>query len=218
MNSNSFGCSLYPPAPARSAESSGRSACGFQIDDELELRRLLHGEIGGLSAFQNLVHIGGGAPVQVGKAHAVGHKPPGFHKFCPVVYRREPALYREVCNLCSLRSEDGARQHEGLRQHAPCLRLGMQSQYPWDLVRLGIEASPRTPLRRVPISLNACALPGLVEVPKTATRESLGTISFRSSSCFPLSSGARVDNPVMFPPVAQGWRRTRFQQDRYPAS
>ena len=50
------------------------------------------------------------------------------------------------------------------------------------------------------VSLNTCALPGSVEFPRTATRESLGTISFRSSSCFPLISGASVDNPVMFPP------------------
>ena len=34
----------------------------------------------------------------------------------------------------------------------------------------------------------------------TATRESLGTISFKSSSCFPLISGERVAKPVMFPP------------------
>ena len=34
----------------------------FQIDDELELLRLLHGKIGGLRAFQNLVHIRSGAP------------------------------------------------------------------------------------------------------------------------------------------------------------
>ena len=38
----------------------------FQVDDQLELRRLLHGKIGGLGAFQNLVHVGSGAPVQVG--------------------------------------------------------------------------------------------------------------------------------------------------------
>ena len=31
----------------------------LQVDDELELYRLLHGEIGGLSAFQDLVHVGG---------------------------------------------------------------------------------------------------------------------------------------------------------------
>ena len=81
--------------------------------------------------------------------------------------------------------------HErGERQRAPWSRLEMQSQYPWDLVRPDIEASLRTPLLRVPISLNTCAWPGWVEVPRTATRESLGTISFRSSSRFPLISGA----------------------------
>ena len=50
------------------------------------------------------------------------------------------------------------------------------------------------------ISFNVCALLGSVEVPKTATRESPGTISFKSSSRFPLLSGARVDKPVIFPP------------------
>ena len=34
----------------------------FEIDDELELLRLLHGKVRGLAAFQNLVHVGGGAP------------------------------------------------------------------------------------------------------------------------------------------------------------
>ena len=34
----------------------------------------------------------------------------------------------------------------------------------------------------------------------TATRESFGTISFKSSSCLPLISGDRADSPVMFPP------------------
>ena len=87
----------------RQADLLGR----FQIDDELKLRRLLHGEIGGLGAFQNLVHISSGAPVQVEEAHAVGHKPTGFDVPRLVVYRREPALYREVCNLCSLRTDDG---------------------------------------------------------------------------------------------------------------
>jgi hypothetical protein len=60
----------------------------FEIDDELELLWLLYGEIGGLGTFQYLVHIRGGAPEQVGNAHAVGHKAPVFHKFCRVVYRR----------------------------------------------------------------------------------------------------------------------------------
>ena len=89
----------------------------------------------------------------------------------------------------------------------------MRSQYPWDLGRLGIEASLRTLLRRVlpPLTIARCRL---VEVPKTVTRESLGIVSFRSSSRFPLSSGASVDNPVMFPPGRARLATNPSQQDR----
>ena len=52
--------------------------CRFQIDDELEFRRLFHWEISGLSALQNLVHVRSGTPEQVGKARAVGQSPPAY--------------------------------------------------------------------------------------------------------------------------------------------
>ncbi len=64
--------------------------------------------IGGLRAFENLVHIRGGVAVQVGSDHAVGHEPTSFDKFWKVVYRWKPDLYREVKNLCSMRIDDGA--------------------------------------------------------------------------------------------------------------
>ena len=38
---------------------------GFQIDDELELLRLLDWKIRGLGAFEDLVHVGGGTTIQV---------------------------------------------------------------------------------------------------------------------------------------------------------
>jgi hypothetical protein len=47
----------------REAESPG----GLQVDDQLELRRLLHGQVGGLRAFEDLVDVGGSASVQVGQ-------------------------------------------------------------------------------------------------------------------------------------------------------
>src|SRR5262249_52337855 len=46
----------------------------FQIDDELELLRLLYREISRLGAFQDLVHVGGSTPEQVGIAWGVGQK------------------------------------------------------------------------------------------------------------------------------------------------
>jgi hypothetical protein len=36
---------------------------GLEVNDELELHGLLHGQVPWLSPFENLVHIGGGAPV-----------------------------------------------------------------------------------------------------------------------------------------------------------
>jgi hypothetical protein len=46
----------------------------FEIDDELELLRLLHREIGKLSAFEDLVHLGSGAPIKVIEVRPIGHK------------------------------------------------------------------------------------------------------------------------------------------------
>jgi len=53
--------SPYRPAPARWAESSGRSAWRLQIDHKLELRRLLNGKIRGLGAFKDFVDVEGSA-------------------------------------------------------------------------------------------------------------------------------------------------------------
>src|SRR5439155_27187693 len=85
---------------------------GLEVDDQLELCRLLHRQIGGLSAFQNLVHIRSRAPVQVNNAHAVAHKPSVFHILRRGVHRRQPVFYREVCNLFSLRNEDRGSKYE----------------------------------------------------------------------------------------------------------
>src|SRR6266850_1740106 len=84
----------------------------FEIDDELELLRLLYREISRLGAFQNLVHIGGGAPEEVGIAWGVGQKPPVLHILWLPIHCRQSVLYSKICNLYSVRIEDGARQHE----------------------------------------------------------------------------------------------------------
>src|SRR5262245_41763024 len=83
---------------------------GFKIDDEFELRRLLYWKVGGLSAFKNLVHVGGGAAVHVSSAYAVGHKPTDFRPEAIWIYRREPVLCSELYNLCSMRIEQRTRQ------------------------------------------------------------------------------------------------------------
>ena len=75
----------------------------------------------------------------------------------------------------------------------------MQSEYPLDLVRLRIEASLQVPLRQVPPPLTTVRWPCRLKS-QGRLHGRVGTISFRSSSRFPLIAGERVDNPVTFPP------------------
>src|SRR5687767_2007997 len=75
---------------------------GFQINNQLELRRLLDGEIGGLGPFKYLVHIRSGATVQVGEVNAIEHESSGFHISAPLVHHWQPAPYREFCNLFTI--------------------------------------------------------------------------------------------------------------------
>ena len=76
----------------------------------------------------------------------------------------------------------------------------MRSQNPWGHGCPNVEASLQVIRRRARSLLISCAWSPLPGLRKTATRESFGTISFRSSSRFPTNSGRRVANPVTLPP------------------
>src|SRR6266571_2938796 len=45
----------------RNGEPQGQG--GFEVDDEHELHRLLHGKIGGLCSFEDFIDVSGGTPV-----------------------------------------------------------------------------------------------------------------------------------------------------------
>jgi hypothetical protein len=56
----------------RDGEAQGLG--GLEVDDQLERRGLLHGQVGGRSAFEDFVHVRGGTPIQVRTVRAVGHQ------------------------------------------------------------------------------------------------------------------------------------------------
>src|SRR6266851_10531837 len=62
---------LIGPQEERLRDRQAERLRGLEVDDQLELRRLLDRNIGRPSALQNLVHIGCGAPVHVGVARPV---------------------------------------------------------------------------------------------------------------------------------------------------
>src|SRR5262245_6857471 len=81
--------------------------CRCEVDNELNLHRLLHGKVGRFCSFENLIHISCGTPEQIIKARAVAHKPSVFNIFWPAVNCRKPAFDGEFCELFSLRNVHG---------------------------------------------------------------------------------------------------------------
>ena len=76
-------------APSHSITSSARASSvggiveaerlgGRQVDDQIELGRLLDREVGRLRPAQNLVDIVGGAPEQVREVRSIGHQASRF--------------------------------------------------------------------------------------------------------------------------------------------
>src|SRR5262249_23760354 len=51
---------------------------GLEVDDQLESRWLLDGQVAGFGALENLVHVGCSAPRQIGRIRSIGHEAPGI--------------------------------------------------------------------------------------------------------------------------------------------
>ena len=96
---------------------------GLEIDDQLELRRLLEGEIARFGPLQDLIHVRRGAPVNVDHLGSVGHEAAGVRKFPQVSDQRQPIAGREVHDLFSVTKEHGVGQHED-STGALCLHRG----------------------------------------------------------------------------------------------
>ena len=93
-------------APSHSITSSARASSvggtveaerlgGRQIDDEIELGRLLDRDVGRLRPAQNLVDIVGGAPEQVREIWSIGHQTSRFDVLPEAVHRRQSRAERQ---------------------------------------------------------------------------------------------------------------------------
>src|ERR1700730_7721071 len=79
---------LIRPQQERRRDRQAESLGGLEVDHEIKLRRLLHGKVRGLRAFQDLVDVGGGAPEQVRQIWPIGHQATCLYKLPQVVHRR----------------------------------------------------------------------------------------------------------------------------------
>src|SRR5262245_2027050 len=86
---------LIRPGQERRWDRQTEGLGGLEVDDELELGRLLDGEVARLSTFEDLVDVASGAPKQIGDIRAVGHQALGFDKLPQLIHRWEPVPGRQ---------------------------------------------------------------------------------------------------------------------------
>ena len=104
---------------------------GLQVDDQLEFYRLLHGQVGGLDAFEDLIHKGGGATKALPQARPIRHETTSLRKLPAWKGRWQPVPDREVRDLGAVRQEHRAAQY----YERPDVLLGHSGEGPVELLR-----------------------------------------------------------------------------------
>src|SRR6266404_5040112 len=122
---------LIRPLQERRRDGQAKRLGGLEVDDQLEPRRPLDGQVAGLRTLENLVHVGSGAPKIISNVRSIGHKAPGIHTVPVWEHRRQPVLCREVHEASSLIEEHGAWQHS----QSTRARLGHFREGPVEIVR-----------------------------------------------------------------------------------
>src|SRR5262249_24261372 len=92
-------------APAAGGCQSWLRSGGSHVDDQLELRGLLDGEVSRLRAFQDFVDVRGGAPVQIREVHTVRQEAPTFHALSVPVDHGQAACDRQPYESSTVRRE-----------------------------------------------------------------------------------------------------------------
>src|SRR5712691_3561428 len=100
-----------PPHLVRQHEEvrgEGELKClgGFEVEHQLVLRGLLHGEVGGLRTLQDLVHVGGGTTPTLRKVWLVVHETTGFRIPHLAGHCWQAARQRPLCEPCRLNARD----------------------------------------------------------------------------------------------------------------
>src|SRR6266550_1101326 len=85
--------------------------CGFEVDDELKLLRLLDRKIGWFRTFENFVHKNRYPPVAFGAVGSIGHQTTIGNETSLYVNRRQPISCRQLRDLFLIGRGQWGRQH-----------------------------------------------------------------------------------------------------------
>src|SRR5215831_5617771 len=84
----------------------------LEVDDQLELGELLHGQVPWLGALQDLVHVDGGPPAQHRHIRPIGHQASRLYKFPKAIHRRQPVCGGKLHDLPAVPDGEGVRDDD----------------------------------------------------------------------------------------------------------
>src|SRR6516164_4885847 len=86
--------------------------CDPEIDDQLELGRLLRRQIRWLGALEDLVHELSGPSVIVGERRPVAHQTPRFDILAVAINSRQLVLCGQFCEPRAVKGGEAIREHD----------------------------------------------------------------------------------------------------------
>src|SRR5436190_18578370 len=92
----------------RETECLGR----LKIDNELKLRGLLDRQVGRRGPFEDLIHVGGAAALQISKARSIAHEATEFRKLPGLGDRGQSVLGGKIGDMFALGEKQRARKHD----------------------------------------------------------------------------------------------------------
>src|SRR5215467_388874 len=113
---------LVCPREQRLRDRKAKRLGGLEVDDELELRRLLHRQISRPGAFEDPIHVGGCAAHLVIEVDAIRHQPTALHEVTAVADRWKLLFQRQLCDGTRMGECQWRRQND----EAP-VALGMET-------------------------------------------------------------------------------------------
>ena len=93
---------------------------GGQVDDEIELGRLLDRDVSGLSSAQNLINIVGRAPPQLQLVWPIGHQTAGFDVRPGIINRRQTRAHGQTVDASTI------TVYQRFDADIKCLRAGVE--------------------------------------------------------------------------------------------
>src|SRR5262249_10120802 len=173
-----------------------------EFDRQLEPDRLLHRQLAGLGALEDLVHVDRATPRQVGNARSVGEEATEVHEVAVTNIEGSRCRRASAAMRCCALKNKGPGNTKTASMRSPIMAENAESSSSW--LRIAIICSC-TPSATAAAS-DVLSISPLVRSPNVpgshnpATRESVGTTSLNNCRRLAVSSGARNANPVTFPP------------------